>query len=112
MRRPVLTALLWSVGIFLACSVPGNRLPPGPFVSFDKVVHLAMFFGYGALWLRAFPKRPVMILLTAAVFAVGIEVWQSTPWIGRRMDAGDAVADLVGAVLGVSVELWRRRRGD
>ena len=109
MRRPVLLALLWSVGILVACSVPGARLPPGPFVSFDKVVHVVMFWGYGALWLRAFPRRPGLILASALAFAVGIEVWQSTPLVGRRMDAGDAVADVIGAVLGMAWVAWRHR---
>lgn len=111
MTRSAVLALLWCLAVLAACSVPGEHLPRGPIWSFDKVIHILMFIPIGALWLRAAPERAVSILLGAAAFAVGIEVWQQLPFVGRTMDLVDAAADVVGAVLGMGIErVWSRHR--
>lgn len=102
---------LWTVAIVIACSVPGPSLPPSPFFSFDKVVHVALFAPFAWLWRRAVGPRDGAILLASAGFAVAIEVWQQLPVIGRSADPADAVADIAGALLGLGLAraLDRRR---
>ena len=103
-------AALWTVAIVVACSVPGPSLPPSPFLSFDKVVHVGLFAPLAWLWRRAVGPRDGAILLAAAAFAVAIEVWQQLPAIGRSGDPADALADVAGAVLGIALARLADRR--
>ena len=103
-------AALWTAAIVVACSVPGPSLPPSPFLSFDKVVHVALFAPFALLWRRAVGPRDGAILLASAVFAVAIEVWQQLPVIGRSADPADALADVAGAILGLALARLVDRR--
>lgn len=111
MSRPVALAVVWTVVIVVACTVPGERLPPAPFLSFDKLVHVAMFAPLAFLWRRALGPRDLAVLVGSAALAVLIELWQALPFIGRTGDVGDAVADIVGALVGLAAAraLARRR---
>lgn len=102
-RLPLLLAVVWTVAIVAACSVPGQSLPPAPFFSFDKVVHLAMFAPLAFLWRRAVGPRDLAILLGSTVLAVAIEFWQQLPFIGRSGEVADVVADVIGALLGLGI---------
>lgn len=101
-------AVAWTVAIFAACSIPGDALPRAPIVSADKIVHVVMFAVFAVLWIRAAPGRGWTILAAAVAFAVGIEVWQQLPLVGRTADPWDAVADVLGAALGLGG--WSARR--
>ena len=97
-------ALLWSLAVLAACSVPGSGIPEVSFLplSHDKWIHAAMFAGIGWLWLRAAPDRLWTIALGGVAFGLGIEVWQTALPIGRTADPLDALADIVG----LGVGLW------
>lgn len=105
-------ALLWSLGVLAACSIPGNDLPDVRLLPFsqDKWIHVALFVGVGWLWLRAFPDRLWTILLGGVAFGIGIEVWQTLLPIGRSAELLDVVADVIGLVLGLWLGVWAQRR--
>ena len=107
-------AVVWTVAILAACSVPGPALPqtPGLPLSVDKWVHVGMFLGFGALWSLAAPGRAWTVLAAGLAYAVAIEVWQGALPIGRSPDPYDAVADAVGLVAGLALAAWARRRGN
>lgn len=110
MSRRTALAAGWTLAVFAACSVPGSALPPGPFLSFDKVIHVVMFAGVAVLWRRALGGRDLAILVGCVVFALAIEWWQQLPFVGRTADPADAVADALGALLGLAlVRFWTRR---
>ena len=83
---------------------------------------MMVFFGWGALWLRAGP-RSMAALALATCFAVEILKLYPTPWItglrhttlgplvlGRVFSVGNLVAYAVGVCLALGVEvLWLRR---
>ncbi|MGB3542897.1 VanZ family protein [Rubrivirga sp.] len=99
-------AILWSVAIVVACLVPGQGLPSVQIVSFDKLIHVLLFVGFGLLWMRAAPGVPGRILLTGVVFGIAIEVAQGTLPVHRSADVFDAIADAIGVVIGVGVGRW------
>lgn len=108
MRR---LAIAWTVLIAVACTIPGNQVPDLELRLFspDKIVHVLMFLGFGALWMRAAPDRPGAVVAGGVAFALAIEVWQTVLPIGRFGDPYDALADFVGLAIGVALGLWRRR---
>ncbi len=113
---PTRLAVLWTVAVLAACSVPGSQIAPPealPF-AFDKWVHAGMFLGFGLLWVRARPQRVGQVLAAGVAFGIGIEIWQGLLPIGRFPDPLDAVADVVGLVVGVglAVALGRRASND
>jgi VanZ family protein len=106
-------AVLWTVGILAACTVPGEYIPNVPVLSPDKIVHFLFFAGFGWLWTRAFPGRPWLVLAGGLAFGIFIEIWQQTMPIGRRAEVWDVVADMVGLIfILLVIQLIQRRRSD
>ncbi len=115
--------LLWlPVGIYVACifylsSLPNpfeiTGAPPAP----DWGLHIAEYAGLSFLWIRAVtsgltrpPSFVEAAIATATTGAIGAadEVWQSFH-PGRWATTGDALADTVGALVGVAVFGWLAR---
>lgn len=103
----LLLAIGWAAIIFFLSSQPGTDIPP-PFPHMDKVLHALAFGVLGFLVLGGMRPGPRGHSRTQLVFAIAIagvyglldEVHQRyVP--GRMPDVLDALADLVGAVLGV-----------
>jgi len=106
-----LAAAIWTLAIVVACLLPGSDIPTWEFLplSVDKVVHLAMFFGFGALWAQSAPGRMQAVFWSGLALGVAIELLQGALPIGRSMDPLDALADLVGLGLGMALVRWTRR---
>jgi len=107
-------AVLWTVAVIVACSLPAASLSPvQPALSADKVIHFVLFAGFGLLWMRSFcPPADATasdlrwygahVLGWGSLFAVGTEVYQHLLPLQRMGDPYDALADgggLLGAVL-------------
>lgn len=107
MRR--LIALLWTVGLFAATLAPGEYVPAVPILSFDKVVHVALFFGFALVWLSLYPTRRRDVFLGGLAVAIAIEVLQNALPIHRSGDVYDVIADVVGLVLALGVHTLRTR---
>lgn len=118
-------ALCWTLGILGACLIPADTLSSvSPAVGVDKVAHVVLFVGLGALWMRGLcppntgcrarlRRRAAGVLLVGACFAGATEVAQHLAPIRRVADPYDLVADLVGLAVGVvgySVAVARRRQ--
>lgn len=82
----------------------------GPFPHSDKVLHSVVFLAPTVLAVLV-TRRPWLVAVVFAAHAVVSEVVQGTVLPLRAGDPVDAVADLVGVVLGVTagVVLVRRR---
>jgi len=117
--RNVLPAVFWTILLFI-----GGGGPPPPAgsdaligIPFDKLLHAFAFLVLQWLVLRAlryeFPRTrriPLAVLaaLLAAAIGVVIEIYQlALP--DRSASVGDAVADALGASLGVLVAFGRRQ---
>lgn len=105
--RRMVIAIAWTIAL---CGLLWAPPPPHPrfeFPHLDKLIHLGLFVGFGITWARA-GLSVRAVLLAALGTAVATEVGQAwLPW-PRSADAWDALADLVGASLGVAVVTWRR----
>lgn len=100
-----LLALCWTLGILVACSIPGKDLPAINIVSFDKFAHFAVFMGFGWLWMRAIrgaPARRARYVLGAGfAYAVLTEIYQGLLPFERTPDPMDALANTIGLLVGV-----------
>lgn len=101
MRRWI--ALLWTVGLFASTLTPGQYVPDVPILSFDKVVHVALFFGFAMLWLRLYPTRRRDVFLGGVAVGIAIELLQHWLPIDRSGDVYDVIADTVGLLLALGV---------
>jgi len=83
----------------------------------DKLVHVGMFLVLAVLLAAAFKEqgRPSTFLSTAVgvaiLYGVGTEILQGMEALGRRTDAGDMIANAVGAMLGAVYVRARTRYG-
>ena len=105
-------AIAWTVAILVACSLPGSSIPDSPVLplSIDKWVHAVMFLGFGSLWLTALPGRGWAVFAAGVAYAVAIEVWQAALPVGRSGDPYDALADVVGLMIGLALAAWLHQR--
>lgn len=95
-------AIGWTIIIFIGCAWPGDGLPSQD--NIDKFEHAGIFLLFALLWLNA-GKSIRWVLLVGAAYGMGIEIFQGVMPIGRTFDWYDALADVVGAGLGVLVGL-------
>ncbi|MEZ4700648.1 MAG: VanZ family protein [Rhodothermales bacterium] len=116
MNRARLLAIGWTLGILLACSIPGNDIPKIDFdlLRPDKIVHFSLFLGFGWLWLSATPRTyrfrfPIVIGL-GVLYAIGTEIYQGLlPW-DRTPDVFDALANILGLSTAAGLFRWQERR--
>lgn len=101
-RHPILSgcvALLWTLFILYACSIPGKELPKVDlFDQFDKVVHFLLFLGFYSLWFCCWKKKGFWLMLSI-MLGFGIEWYQLNYVPGRSFDVWDGVADSAGAMI-------------
>lgn len=106
-------AILWTIGIVAACSIPAPSLTPiEPALNADKAIHFGLFMGFGVLWMRALcppsgdalgPLRwsALYVLGGGLLFAVGTEVYQHVLPLHRMGDPYDALANGGGLLVAV-----------
>jgi hypothetical protein len=125
-------AVLWTVAIIVALSIPVPDLPEvNPALGPDKIAHVVLFAGFGLLWLRAVRpeeaekpeeaeqaeeatgtsaapshRRPWVRVgattLVGILFAAGTEVYQGVFMPHRMADPYDAAANVLGLLLAVA----------
>jgi uncharacterized membrane protein HdeD (DUF308 family) len=82
----------------------------GPVTGSDKVMHVLLFAAPAVAGLLA-GVRPAYLIAALAVHAPVSELLQHFALQNRSGDAWDAVADLVGVALGVTLAVvWRARQ--
>ena len=99
-------AILWTLLILYGCFMPAKDVPKVNVPLIDKWVHFTFFGGFSFLWLCAAPSlkmsRLLTVMLISVFFGSMIEIVQgAVPSLGRASEFMDAVADSVGAVLGI-----------
>lgn len=103
-KLSLLFAIIWTIIIFIGCSLPGRDLPSVHlFDQFDKVVHFSFFLLFFIFWYFSptiFFKNSLAWIMIAAIVGFGIEFYQIHFVAGRSFDVWDGVADTVGALAG------------
>jgi VanZ family protein len=107
-KTALILAIVWTIGIFIACLWPGKELPHSDIPFVDKWTHFILFGAFAFLWLCAFPSGTIrtlfLIILVSAALGWLVECLQGwLPQLGRSKDNMDAVADGVGGILGTLV---------
>jgi hypothetical protein len=118
-------ALLWTVGIVVACLLPASSLSSvQPAVGVDKLVHVVLFAGFGGLWMRALcppaqaadaavlGRWTLGVLVVGAGVAVGTEVLQQVAPVRRMGDPYDVLANLLGLGIAAGGYRYAVRRED
>ena len=119
MRFRLLSAMLWTFVILVLCWTPQVWLPveEGPdswsqSLHLDKVVHAGIFGVFAVLWLRALragSNRFLWVGLAGNALAAITEIVQNVPIINREGEFQDAVADVVGLLIGFLFFPWVER---
>jgi hypothetical protein len=108
--RPRLVAVAWTVLLLSACLAPKQLVPDERAFTarrhlppLDLAVHLALFAGFTASWLRVgrSPRRWLAIAAAGLFLAVATELAQGLPIINRDPNLLDAAADIAGVLVGL-----------
>ena len=107
-QQPKITlacAIVWTIIIFVGCSMPGSNLPKVHlFNQFDKVVHFSFFFFFFIFW-YSYRQYALLFILLAIAYGFGIEFYQKFCVTGRNFDVWDGLADSAGALFAYFI--WR-----
>lgn len=107
-------AFLWAILILILCGLPGSNFPKLSFLDWlrpDKIVHLILFGVQSYLFIIGFSRQDRFaglrsnavrwgVLLSISYGAI-VEVLQTTIFIGRSGDIRDAMANAIGAFIGL-----------
>lgn len=115
--------MAWTLLVLAGCWFPRDRMPLDESRSgrwrvpnADKLAHVAMFAGFGLLWVRAQarPGRAAWVVAAGIALAAITELGQASPVVNRDADPLDALADAIGVGLGVvaALRIGRARGAD
>lgn len=106
-------AIGWLLIMCILFFLPGSAFPNENWLSkiyFDKVVHIGLFAILIFLWKSAFDFKlthyNLVLLLSALIYGLAIELVQRYFVPNRDFDLYDVVADMAGSVFGLLV--WMR----
>jgi len=117
---PFRLAVLWTLLIMVALTIPGSSIPDSNILQLDKLIHASLFLVLTLLWLAALSQgsllRGMIILAAILAYAVLTELYQEVMPIRRSADLLDSLADAVGALLAFllwiaprkALERWRQ----
>jgi VanZ family protein len=116
-------ALIWALFVLILCGLPGKDFPELTFLQWlkpDKIAHLFLFGIQCFLLLKAFMKikqtsvyykNAVLFSLTLSIsYGIIVEILQTYVFIQRDGDVRDAIANAIGAFLGVWLYKRMNRR--
>lgn len=106
--------ILWALFILILIGLPGNFVPQVPkfidLFSPDKIIHLFLFATLSFLLMRSLymhkanKHRVFYILITLTfgiIYGVSTELLQFFVFIGRNANPFDALANIIGVILGI-----------
>ncbi|HNP48642.1 MAG TPA: VanZ family protein [Bacteroidia bacterium] len=112
--RNHLPTLVWAIFILIICGIPGDKIPELTFWQWlkpDKIVHLLIFGILCFLMIRSFKLQQsssylrnhagILALLLSISYGILIEILQATVFIHRSGDVRDAIANSIGAFIGL-----------
>ena len=101
-------ALLWTTAITVACLVDMSDVPAANVENIDKLAHLGFYAIFSILWflylenkIESTPKLFLIVFMLSVIFGVFIEFCQSTFTANRQADVNDAIANTIGATIGL-----------
>lgn len=102
-------AILWTIFVLILCSFPGKYIPVISWLeilSFDKWVHLTIFYILTFLWLNTFfvqekwnRLNKLLIVIFCVLYGGILEYLQSIVFSHRSADYLDFIANSIGCLL-------------
>jgi VanZ family protein len=122
--RSTYPAFIWAVLIFILCALPGTYVPRLSFLDWlrpDKVVHFIMFGALSFLLIKGFVQQnnlrglnihaKLYATIFTIIYGVMIELSQEYIFIWRSGEVFDAIADAIGAFIGLwFYNYWMNRK--
>ena len=113
-KQALLVAIIWSVVILLLTGLPGNSFPKVSqwmdVLQPDKLVHIGMFFPFVLFWQAYIFYKNIAVVKSimivggfGIIYAILTEVLQHYVFIGRNANYPDAIADIIGVILGLII---------
>ena len=99
--------------VVLSLSPIPRAIPNFKFFEMDKLIHLTMYFVLILLWginLISFKFSLIKILFLTIFFGLLIETLQYLLPFGRYFDLGDIIANSVGAIIGIIILLFYKKK--
>ena len=121
-RRPFRRSLAlgWTVLLLGLCLMPARWFPNRETETvrslriphLDKLIHVVLFAGFSVLWMAAgtAPRRWVGIAIAGVVLGLATEAFQSLPFIDRDSGLADALANVLGTVVGIGLARYAESR--
>jgi len=117
-------ALLWALFIFILCTLPGKDIPHLKFPDWlkpDKVVHFVLWGALCFLLVRGFSQQHSFVYLSehskmyaviiSCFYGAVIELLQTYIFTYRSGEVYDAIADAIGAFIGLwFYGYWMKRK--
>lgn len=97
--------LAWIIVTLVILGIPPSNFPSTRFPHADKVVHCLIFTVGSFITLRGWPDRKVWVILFLLAFAPLAEVWQHILPTRRKADPMDALANVTGVILGLTIAM-------
>jgi VanZ family protein len=103
-------ATAWALLIFVLSSIPGAAFPPSKLLSYDKLVHAAVYAVLGAFCYlaasRKWPRKASVLVLISGAMATAYGFTDEFHQLfvpGRAADLRDVLADSIGGFVGAMV---------
>jgi VanZ family protein len=111
----LILAVLWTLLIMIACFLPARDIPKVKIAFIDKCVHFIIFGGFSFLWMFRMGKftfkTGLWTLLLSFLFGVFVELIQGSGLVrGRSFEYLDILADTTGAIIGLLLFFYSRKR--
>jgi VanZ family protein len=109
-------AIFWALFIFAASSIPSDAMPVWHILSYDKLIHAAVYAVFCVLLFRALRYQRKFPFISQHAFLLGVvltSVYGATDELhqlfipGRYCDIFDFLADTFGGVLAIGA-IWIR----
>lgn len=102
--------VFWTVLIIYLSFKATSSTPKIDFLFADKLVHFCFYFGFVFLWCRylffgnkATIRNKIILVFTAIVMGILIELGQGFFTIDRQADVFDAAANAIGGISGIGI---------
>lgn len=103
-------ALFWTISITVACLVSMTNVPNVNVDDADKIAHLGFYAIFSILWflylrtnIKNTKKLFLIVFILSVSFGIMIEICQSVFTENRQADVNDAIANTIGASLGLVI---------
>jgi Predicted integral membrane protein len=113
----LILALFWTISITVACLVSMTEVPVVNVDQADKIVHLCFYAVFSILWFQYLKSRIqntrtlfLSVFFLSVSFGILIEVCQSLFTENRQADLKDAIANTIGALLGLAIMALYNKR--